>query len=172
MDKAARIRWAILLSTLAATVAAVFYPGANDAGVEVSAAAPRLPPAAKALVSVAADAVAIDAEESSDVDPFAPRGWQAPPPPAAPPPAAPLVVAAVDLTPPGPPALPFRFVGSMNDNLEQVVYLARGDQALVARTGEVLDTEYKVVAINAQQIEFEYIPTGARQALVFPARDN
>lgn len=106
-------------------------------------------------------------------DPFAPRGWQQPPPPAPAPaaPAEPVPVAPVDLTAQA-PVLPFRFVGSMNDNAEQLVYLAHGEQALVGRAGDVLEGTYRVLAITQSQIEFEYIPTGVKQTLALPARDN
>ncbi|WP_070361147.1 hypothetical protein [Duganella sp. HH105] len=161
-----------MISALVTTIRMALFSGPDGELVEVSAATQRQPQAAPPLVSGVDIVSAADTdEEPGDVDPFAPRGWQAPPPPA-PPPSAPLVVAAVDLTPPGPPALPFRFVGSMNDSVEQVVYLARGDLAFVARTGEVLDSQYKVVAIDPTHIEFEYLPSGARQTLAFPARDN
>jgi hypothetical protein len=174
MDKATRIRWAVLLSSLVLTVGAIFFPDVESTQSAVSAAAPRVNKAAAPLVSAAAPAPnTVDDDAPGENDPFAPRGWQAPPPPAPVMPAAQqLAVAPVDLTPPGPPALPFRFVGSFNDSSAQVVYLARGEEAFVARAGEIVDTNYKVVAITASQIEFEHIPTGAKQALTFPVRDN
>jgi hypothetical protein len=174
MDKATRIRWAVLLSSLALTVGAIFFPDAEPSQSAVSAAAPRVNKATAPLASAAAPAPNItDDDTPGENDPFAPRGWQAPPPPPPVMPAAQqLAVAPVDLTPPGPPALPFRFVGSFNDSSAQVVYLARGEEAFVARAGEIVDTNYKVVAITASQIEFEHIPTGAKQALTFPVRDN
>jgi hypothetical protein len=174
MDKATRIRWAVLLSSLALTVGAIFFPDAETSQSAVSAAAPRVNKATAPLASAAAPApITVDDDAPGESDPFAPRGWQAPPPPAPVMPAAQqLAVAPVDLTPPGPPALPFRFIGSFNDSLAQVVYLARGEEAFVARAGEIVDSNYKVVAITASQIEFEHIPTGAKQALTFPVRDN
>jgi hypothetical protein len=174
MDKATRIRWAVLLSSLALTVGAIFLPDAEPTRSAVSAAAPRVNKAAAPLAGAETPAPnTADDDTPGENDPFAPRGWQAPPPPAPVMPAAQqLAVAPVDLTPPGPPALPFRFVGSFNDSSAQVVYLARGEEAFVARAGEIVDSNYKVVAITASQIEFEHIPTGAKQALTFPVRDN
>ena len=64
------------------------------------------------------------------------------------------------------------FGDSLTDGGAQTVYLARGEQTVVARAGEVLDSTYKITAITPVQIEFEYIPTGVKQALDIPARDN
>lgn len=172
MDKAARIRWSILLSALGATLVAMFYPldEPRSAPVQVARVTAPKPAAPKAApVALAAQGV----WEPLLDDPFAPRRWDAPPPP--PPPvvatAAP-VVAEVVVAPSGPPPLPFQFVGQMNDSTDQVVYLARGEQALLARTGETLEGTYKVLAITPVQIEFEHLPTGQKQALVFPSRNN
>jgi hypothetical protein len=193
LDKAARRRWAILLSLLALTLAAIFYPGPNENVVYATSTQPLPHSVAKNAaqkmpqpVTATQDSLAklrisdnpgvalssIDQGELSgdELDPFAPRGWQAPPPPE---PVAPKVVTAAvapeaPVAPIGPPPLPFRFVGSMMDNEQQVIYLGRGEQALVARNGETLDGTYKVLSINTQQIEFEYLPTGDKQSLSFP----
>lgn len=172
MDKAARIRWTILLSALIVTIAAIFYP-VDDGAVSVASALPAPQPAKLALGALP-PSVSVDDEPAGDPDPFAPRGWQAPPPPPPPAPvAAPVSAAPVALAPPpGPPPLPFRFVGSLNDGGDQTVYLARGEEALVARTGEILERTYKVTGISVSQIEFEHIPTGQKQTLAFPVRDN
>ena len=170
MDKAARIRWSVLLSVLGATVVAIFYPLDE-------AAAPLAPlaraHARKAAASVQAPVMVVRGVwEPLLADPFAPRRWEAPAPPAPAPVAPAPVVAAEPVAPPGPPPLPFQFVGQMNDSAEQVVYLARGEQALLAHTGDVLEGTYKVLAITPLQIEFEHLPTGQKQALVFPSRNN
>lgn len=73
------------------------------------------------------------------------------------------------MAPPGPPSLPFKYVGKMNDSSDNVVYLALGEQTLLARSGDVLEENYKVLAITPVQIEFEHLPTGQKQALAFPA---
>lgn len=173
MNKASRIRWAVLLTTLAATVTAVVYPVADRATIAVSVAAQQ--PRRLAAASVDSLVVAATAEEADvyvNVDPFTPRGWHAPQelPPSAP--VASQPVAPVDLLADKPPELPFRFVGSLTDGADQVVYLARGDQAFVVRGGDVIDGGYKVVALSRDQIEFEHISTGTKQVLVFPLRDN
>lgn len=172
MASDARYRWAGLLGALTLTVGAIFYPLDDNSLRVVPAAASSRTPVKTVMDAFGAAPVATDPAGVGG-DPFAPRGWTASPPLPSP---APLVattpVAAVDLTPAGPPDLPFRYVGSLVDGAEQTVYLARGDQAYVVKAGDVIDTNYKVLNIAATQIQFEHIPTGAKQALVFPARDN
>ncbi|MBJ7311480.1 hypothetical protein ACFOLJ_22425 [Rugamonas sp. CCM 8940] len=172
MDKAARVRWAVLLSCLAATIGAIFLPQGPVAGRAAPAPAPRVATTLPSNVATFAEASEPEPADVPDGDPFAPRGWQAPPPPAPVAYSAPAPVATLDLTPPGPPPLPFRFVGRMSDGAELLVYLARGEQAYAARPGEVLDGTYKVAAIGPAQIEFEHIPTGAKQSLAFPVSEQ
>jgi hypothetical protein len=128
------------------------------------------------LVSVTAPFVAGMPEDDADEpskDPFAPRNWLPPAPPPEPVKSGPpsREVAAVVL-PPGPPALPFKFAGRMNDGDDQVIYLARGETALIARQGDVLENTYKIVSINASQIELEHLPTGQKQALALPEQER
>lgn len=128
------------------------------------------------LVSVTAPFVAGMPEDDADEpgkDPFAPRNWLPPAPPPEPVKSVPQSreVAAVIL-PQGPPALPFKFAGRMNDGDDQVIYLARGETALIARQGEVLENTYKIVSINASQIELEHLPTGQKQALALPEQER
>lgn len=172
MDKHARMRWTFLLAGLAGTLIAAFAP-LEEAALATANTVP-LARQEPRLTTIPPSEVAIETEPEGETDPFAPRGWQAPAPIA---PAsltvAPLIVASSEpAAPPGPPPLPFRFVGSLKDGDQQLVYLARGEEAIVARSGEVLEATYKVTGISASQIEFEHIPTGQKQALVFPVRDN
>lgn len=176
MDKAARIRWAVLLTLLATTLAAIFYPMEGGTAHNAARASPpgakegvRKPPSvAVTFTPELANAIWLPIED----DPFASRGWQAPPPA----PVAAVVPAPTPvLSPPapvGPPPLPFQFVGSLNDDTGQTIYLGRGDQAVIARSGEVLDGTYKVKTVSAEQVEFEYLPTGQTQTLAIPARTN
>jgi hypothetical protein len=60
----------------------------------------------------------------------------------------------------------------MNDDGEQLLYLSRGDQTFIARSGETLEGAYKVLGIDAQGIEFEHLPTGEKQTLTIPASEN
>ena len=170
MDNSARRRWTILLSLLAVTTVASFFPveDENQDGVVglAHASAPAKGPAAPTVVALAP-------QQLEEEDPFAPRNWQAPPPPelkVIPVPAAAGPV--VPLAPVGPPPLPFKFMGRMNDDGKQVLYLSMGDKMLVARNGDTVEGSYKVLGIEPQQIEFEYLPTGDKQTLTITATDN
>jgi hypothetical protein len=173
VDKAARWRWAGLLLLAAATAVASFYPAG---GANVSPSGHRRDMKAAQVPNNVASLSAAGAVPSTDegADPFAPRGWQPPPPPEA---AKPQPVAApAPVAPPGPtgpPALPYKFMGRMDDESGgQMIYLARGDQAMSAQQGDVLDGTYKVLSVDADRIEFEYMPTGDKQTLNIPAADK
>jgi len=172
VDKAARVRWTFLLSALGLTIVAILYPleQPRPSPTKISRAPAPQPQNAPKVGTPASRGV----WDPLLSDPFAPRRWDAPPvpvvAPVAPPPAP--VVAEVVPAPVGPPPLPFQFVGQMYDSTDQVVYLSRGEQALIARVGEVLEGSYKVLDITPLQIEFEHLPTGQKQALAFPPRNN
>lgn len=166
---------------LAATVAAALWPQDDvqhyqppQTAVKAASLAAVTPAGMPPAGAEAADVLAQEDGAEEGRDPFAPRNWQPPAPPA--PVAVKTVVAAQPVAtitlPEGPPPVPFQFAGRMNDGEDQVVYLARGENALVARTGEVLENVYKVVSIDASQIEFLHLPTGQKQVLPLPARDN
>lgn len=172
MDKAARRRWAVLLGALTATIAAIVYPveqpGEEDAVVDIERSRSSVAAANTAERDFAEPLL----DEPESVDPFAPRGWQAPP---APPPVAVIaapVMPEAPVAPAGPPPLPYKFMGRLHDGGAEVVYLSRGDQTLVVRDGETLESTYKVVAMNSQQIEFEHLPTGEKQTLLIPAPEK
>lgn len=167
----ARTRWSILLAALVCTLVAMAYPAEEqDTVVEVAVPSelrqPQIDRPSEAVLPTERDWIA------SDEDPFAARAWQAPPlsapEPDKPVAAAPIVVSA----PPPPPPLPFKFVGQMNNGADRTVYLARGDQVVLAHQGDVLDGNYKVLAIRANQIDFESISSGLKQTLAIPAQEN
>ncbi|WP_426344810.1 hypothetical protein ACN9MU_15125 [Pseudoduganella sp. R-32] len=165
MDKATVVRKVILFSALAATVY-VSIGTSDEAPVQVKI--PTSETIQRPAVSVPGTMQVAEelGAESDGSDPFEPRNWvPAPPPPepvkevVAPPPIAPLTI------PEGPPALPFQFMGRLKDGADEIVYLGRGDQPVVARAGEVLESTYKVISITPTQIEFEHLPTKQRQVL-------
>ena len=171
MDKTARLRWTVLVMALAATIAAIVYPvdKTEDEGAIVGTESARLRQAPVSDV-VEHDVAEPSLVEDETADPFAPRGWQAPPPPA--PTVTNTVAASAPMGPPAPPAappLPYKFMGRLDDDGVEVVYLSKGDQSFIARNGETLDGTYKIVAMDSQHIEFEHVPTGDRQTLSIPA---
>lgn len=58
----------------------------------------------------------------------------------------------------------------MQNDGEQILYLGRSDQVLLARKGDVLESSYKVVEVSSTQVEFESVQSGIRQALPIPAQ--
>lgn len=172
MGEAVKLRWMVLLSALMLTLAAMVYPTGQDDVAESTIVPPRVPKKHIEKPGVAPLVAAITSIDS-DFDPFAPRGWQAPPPPSSTQKVTPVIAAPVEVqAPAGPPPLPFRFMGRLNGEDEQVVYLNLGGKALIARAGEVLENTYKVLSINARDIEFEHIPTGESQSMSIPTSDN
>ncbi|QNM94824.1 hypothetical protein [Chitinimonas koreensis] len=165
-------RWLIWIGLLLASAVAAFYPAdpIASAEAEVTEAADRRPPAAAAAPTAAAQSGDADSASTDYGDPFAPRQWVAkveptptPPPVVTPPPATP--------EPAGPPPLPYKFMGSLNDGGVQTIYLSQGEQTVLAKPGAVLDGTYKVLSIDSQQIEFEYLPTGEHQRLPLAAME-
>lgn len=154
---AERTRLLILIALAGVTAVVSFYP-TNEA---MAPSHPHRRPQALAVAQPASvsevDSAAPVEEAAEDTDPFAPRGWQAPPPileapkavvQAAPPP--------TPAAPPGAPPLPYKFMGRMNDDTDsggQVIYLSKGDQMVTVQGGETLDDTYKVLSVAADHIE-------------------
>lgn len=170
------VRWTVLLTMLAGATTLVLLPEGNDAGTALAplkiaagrAGASRAP----ATVSSASMAIQEKAVEPDLAmrDPFAPRGWlasSAPVVPVAPPPAEPAPMPVVQ-EPVGPPPLPYKFMGKMDDGGSQVFYLSRGNETFVVHAGDTLESAYKVLTVDARRIEFEHIPTSTRQVLDIP----
>jgi hypothetical protein len=170
MDKSQKIRWAVLLSALSTTIVAIIYP--VDELPEPAEAMVRKPiPAAHAAAVSQPNVQGRRMWIANDEDPFAPRTWDAPPPPVE----AARTVQRVELAQDipvseAPPPLPYRFLGQMQDGSNRIFYLGRGDQVLLARQGEVLESTYKVVAVGDSAIEFESVQSGVRQSLSIPAQ--
>ncbi|HXA46452.1 MAG TPA: hypothetical protein VNW52_02390 [Burkholderiaceae bacterium] len=174
MAKRVNWRWLILLSWAAVTAVASFYPSDNASIASPVRSNKRTAQAQLPTAFVSTELQATDVVTEEVLDPFAPRGWEPPPPPPPPPVKVAAVVAApiVPPAPAGPPPLPFKFMGAMNDDGVQVIYLSHGDSALIARVGETLESAYKVLVVDGQHIEFEHLPTGEKQTMTIPASDN
>lgn len=170
MDRGQRVRWAVLGIAFTVTIAAIFYP-IDEADV-AHVAMQEKPVIAMAIATSPVVALIPVSSGVSDVegDPFAPRGWQVLPPVVS---EKVVTAAAAVVAPPVPtaPPLPFQYMGSMNEEGRQTIYLGHGDQALVAHAGEVIAQTYKVIEINGREIQFEHLPTGQRQLLGLPPQE-
>jgi len=173
LDRATKVRWAILLLILIATLVAIAYPTEVDTEL-VEVVVPEGRTASVLSATLKASQSAEPSWVASDDDPFASRGWESSPAIVAEPVKATVPIAAppVDNTPPPPPPLPYKFVGQMNNGGDLVIYLGRGDQVLLAHEGDLLDGTYKVVSIRPNQIEFELVASSLRQTLPIPVQEN
>lgn len=158
----------LLVATLAVTAVSSNEPVDEGVVRPVVRVQEILPPA---VSSAAKPTVALldlrrlerSGEEVAAVDVFAPQSWLPPPPKAAPvvsKPAEPMV-----------PVLPFRYVGQLEESDgKTVIYLARGDEVYTVRPGDVLETQYRVDAVDAAQITLTYLPMNRQQMLAIPPR--
>jgi hypothetical protein len=91
---------------------------------------------------------------------------------ATPRPAAPAARAARPATPPPPapvaPPLPFRYLGRYVEGGRSAVYLARGDEPVLAVQGETLPGGYRVEEVAPDAVTLLYLPLGTRQRLPVP----
>jgi hypothetical protein len=106
-------------------------------------------------------------------DPFTVVSFEPPPPPPPPPPK------------PTAPPLTFKYLGALRDGddvnggsdannaggaatqKERAVFLDAGGQLLIARKGDTLAGQYRVLEISDTSMQFEYLPLAERQTLNF-----
>jgi len=127
----------------------------SDAATRLAQSVERLelPSLAK---TAGTDAAGTESTLATPVDLLAARSWIVPPPP-------PPVVA------PKAPPLPFKLVGRLIDNNQQVVFLANQDRNYIAREGAKLDNNYRVERIEAGRMTLIYLPLDERQILILGA---
>lgn len=83
----------------------------------------------------------------------APLSFRPPPPPPRPAP------------PPMAPALPFRYIGAMDDGEGRSAMLMDGNRLHIVRKGDTLDNRYRVEQVGEASIDFTYLPLKQRQSL-------
>lgn len=76
----------------------------------------------------------------------------------------PVAVAQVAL-PPAAPALPFQFVGRLDDRDDQQIFLQSGEKLYVVRRGDVIDDIYRIEHISATELSVVYLPLHLSQTL-------
>ncbi len=156
------LRQLVLAAALVATLAASFVdfsalqpePEAVGTMLPVVAfkAPPPQPPAAAASSPLPKQSRARFEPEPSAL--FAAHSWQPPPPP------------APKAAPPTAPALPFRYLGKVQDNGQITVFLAQSARTHVLKKGDTLPG-YKVEDITMAQMTFVYLPLNEKQTLIF-----
>lgn len=91
-------------------------------------------------------------------DLFAPKSWYVPPPP-------PPVVKASEPAKPVAPRLPFTYVGQIEDKGGLKIFLMRDQEMVVATPGAMLDVNYRLDMVTADQLTFVYLPLGEKQII-------
>ncbi|WP_433884341.1 hypothetical protein [Pseudomonas vranovensis] len=76
----------------------------------------------------------------------------------------PVVIAPVAMAPVA-PALPFQFVGRLDDRDDQQVFLQSGEKLYVVRRGDVIDDTYRIEQISATELSLVYLPLHLSQTL-------
>jgi hypothetical protein len=69
------------------------------------------------------------------------------------------------------PPLPYRYLGSFAEGGRSAVYLARGDEHLLAEPGALLDGAWRVEAVTPVAVTLLHVPLGTRHSVPIPARD-
>lgn len=93
---------------------------------------------------------------ASKADPFAAHSWLPPVP----------VVKAPPPPPPRAPALPFTYLGKLQDGAAVTVFVAQGERSHVLKSGDKL-ASYQVESISPTDMVFIYLPLGEKQRLSF-----
>lgn len=136
-------------------------PAEDAAQVELAeprAAAPTRiapPPVPSAVGMTAAPRVRLAAARTNL---FPEQTWFVPPPPPPPPPYVPP-------PPPQAPALPYTYVGRWIEGNETTWYLNRGGTPLAVRTGQVLDSVWRLEAAHGGILNFTYLPLNQTRSL-------
>ncbi|HWT70167.1 MAG TPA: hypothetical protein VN214_13730 [Pseudomonas sp.] len=167
MNNKRAVGWVAFLGAAAALTwfSDYFTPG-DDAGVEVAAVATSAKgttsdgklPAAKAA---AAPAAIKDLSPAGDL--FAARSWKAAPTLAT------VTEQPVNVAPvvqvPTAPAMPFQFIGRMDDRTDLQVFLQNGEKIYVVRKGDVIDKTWKIERISDMELSLVYLPLHLSQTL-------
>lgn len=86
---------------------------------------------------------------------FASATWTPPPRPAA----------VAPVAPPTAPPLPFTYVGKRLEDGVWHVYVSRGDQTLIVREQQTIDSTYRIDAVKPPQMILTYLPMDERQTM-------
>lgn len=108
---------------------------------------------AQAQTGVATNGVRLQASQSN---PFAAHSWLPPVP----------VVKAPPPPPPRAPALPFTYLGKLQDGANTTVFVGQGGRSHVLKSGDKL-ASYQVESIGTSDMVFVYLPLGEKQRLSF-----
>ncbi len=171
-----RTRRVALGLALVATLAATAWVGQpeEDAGgaVEPVVTRPPLRPGAQPAPGASSEAITLtrlkrEISAAPMRDLFASKSWYVPPPPpkyVAPPPPPPA-------PPPAPPPLPFVYLGKILDSGEITVFVAFNGRNIAVKANEVIESTYRVDAIDPRSMVLTYLPLDMKQTLSLGERN-
>jgi hypothetical protein len=116
----------------------------------------QAPSAGTPVELVPRDVLIAASSKESARDLFAAHSWNPPPPPAPPP--------QPEAAPSAPP-VPYTYLGRKVEGDAWEVYLARGDQTFVAKSGTVLDGAWRVESAQPPSLVLTFLPLGQTQTL-------
>jgi hypothetical protein len=64
------------------------------------------------------------------------------------------------------PPFPYPYLGRLTEQGKSAVFFGVQDRVVVARVGDVIDSRFRIEAIDERTITFNYLPLGIRQQLV------
>lgn len=174
-----RTRRIALGAALAATLGAAAWVDRQEeaAGAALEQPAPRIAarPAVQPTLSAPTEVITLarlkrDLAPQAMRDLFASHTWYVPPPPpkyVAPPPPPP----AVPAPPPAPPPLPFVYLGKLLDDGEITVFVAFNGRNIAVKANEVIESTYRVDAIDPRSMVLTYLPLDMKQTLSLGERN-
>ncbi len=171
----ARHRWAALAALLMAALTAAAWVRDADrkGGAELvqPRARPHLQAARGTDVTPAArvhlEKLRARGTDSKTDDAFATRSWRKPAPKAAAktPLPAPLLPPPPAAVTPGAPPLPFTYLGRLQSEDANAVFLTQGERNLIVHEGEIIESIYRVDKVSETRLTFTHLPSGAQQHL-------
>jgi hypothetical protein len=172
-----KLRSALLVAGLVATLGTVYWASRLPAGDEVSAVAgPKqarsvsTPQAPRGAEPRGVDLTRLKRDPSTgpEKDLFGPRNFSPPPPPrraaAAAAAGAPAAAAAPPPAPAAPPP-PYVYLGRLAEGDKTSVFLSNGDRNLVVKAGDIIDNTYRVDEIGQSALVLTYLPQNIKQTL-------
>lgn len=160
----------VLFLALAATLVAVYFaPATEDVVVDVivrPVASDRAVPADGGVrVADATQVIELrsrDGGDDSEPRLFSAQSWDPPPPPVQ---EIPPAVAEEPPPPPQAPPAPLQLVGRYEEDGKAAMFAIFNGDSIVLRSGENINAEWHVDAIEAGQVVLTYLPLGQQQSL-------
>lgn len=153
----------MLLAASAATGLAVFTPDAPSPAL-VAQAPSQAVSSRQEPRPVLTGLPARPLLEKARGEPFAAPAWG---PRATPPPSAPEAAVPV-----APPPVPYKFAGTLIRDGAVQHFVARGDVVLEIKEGDLLEGNYRVEALSADEITLLYVPLTLRARLALPGASD